>query len=116
MAEPCRTWARGHRRPPKAAQRKGAPGALPPFQAIMKRSCRRMRLSPERRLRRGEAGDRDAERRARHVVEMRRLAEGDRGRIAAVLAADAELDVGPRRPAALDGDLDQFADADGVDA
>ena len=43
------------------------------------------------------------------------LAEGDRGRIAAVLAADAELDVRPGRPAALAGDGDQFADALGVE-
>ena len=28
-----------------------------------------------------------------------------------MLAANAELDAGPRRPAALGGDLDQFADA-----
>ena len=47
----------------------------------------------ERGLGRGEAGDRDAERRARHVVEPDPLALGDRLRVAAVLAADPELEV-----------------------
>ena len=70
----------------------------------------RARLA-ERRLRRREAGDRHAEGRAGDVVEPSLLAEGDRGRIAAVLAADAELDVRARRAAALGGDADQFADA-----
>ena len=72
------------------------------------------RLPAQRRLRGREAGDRDAEGRARDVVETRLLAEGDRGRIAAVLAADAELEVGAGRAAALGGDGDEFADAFGV--
>jgi hypothetical protein len=45
-------------------------------------------------LRGGEAGDRDAEWGARDVIETRLFAEGDRGVVAAVLAADAELEVG----------------------
>ena len=57
-------------------------------------SRRARRLPAQRRLRGGEAGDRDAEGGARDVVEPRLFAEGDRGRIAAVLAADAELEVG----------------------
>src|SRR5260221_930609 len=36
------------------------------------------------------------------------MAEEDRGRIAAMLAADAELDVGTRLAAAFAGDLDQL--------
>ena len=65
----------------------------------------------QRRLGGGEASDRDAERGARDVVETRQFAEGDRGRIAAVLAADAELKVGTGRAAARGGDGDEFADA-----
>jgi hypothetical protein len=61
-----------------------------------------------------QAGDGDAEGGAGNVVETRPFAEGDRGRVAAVFAADAELDVGARRPAALAGDGDQFADPFGV--
>src|SRR4051794_22764374 len=49
-----------------------------------------------------QPGDRDAERRARHVVEADLVAEVHRVRVAAVLAADAELDAGAR-PAALLG-------------
>ena len=43
------------------------------------------------------------------------MAEGDRLRLAAVLAADAELDLLARAAAALDGDLHQVADAVLVD-
>ena len=39
------------------------------------------------------------------------MAEGDRLRLAAVLAADAELEVGTHAAAALDGELHQVADA-----
>ena len=42
------------------------------------------------------------------------MAEGDRPRLAPVLAADAELQLRLRRPAALDGDPHQVADAAGV--
>src|SRR2546425_12529056 len=41
----------------------------------------------QRRLRRREARDRDAERRARHVIQPAPVAELDRARLAAVLAA-----------------------------
>src|SRR4051794_23533247 len=60
----------------------------------------------ERRLGGGETRDRHTERRARHIVEAGRMAERDRGGIAAVLAADAELDVLARLAAALVGDAD----------
>ena len=43
------------------------------------------------------------------------MEEVDRLRVAAVLAADAELEVGPGAPALLDGDLHQPADAVDVD-
>ena len=45
-------------------------------------------------LRRRHARDRDAVRGAAHVVEARAMEEPDRVRVAAVLAADAELEVG----------------------
>src|SRR5205823_2504526 len=48
----------------------------------------------ERRLRRRDPGDRHAVRRAAHVVETGELEERDRVRVAAVLAADAQLEVG----------------------
>src|SRR5262245_40843519 len=71
----------------------------------------RLVLRLERRLRRGEAGDGDAERRAGNVVQADLLTEIDRGRIAAVLAADAELQ-GASRIAATGGcDPHQLADA-----
>src|SRR5580704_1222132 len=66
-------------------------------------------------LRGGEAGDRHAVRRARDVIEARLAAEADRGRVAAMLAANSELQFGPGLPAALDGDLDQLADTFRVD-
>src|SRR4051794_24267683 len=47
----------------------------------------------DRRLRRGHARDRHAVRGAAHVVEPRHVEERDRVRVAAVLAADAELQV-----------------------
>ena len=62
-------------------------------------------------LRRGEARERDAVRGAAHVVEADLVAELDRARLAAVLAADAELDVRLRLAAALDADAHEVADA-----
>ena len=47
-------------------------------------------------LRRGEPRDRHAERRAAHVVQPGAVAELDRLGVAAVLAADADLEVRPR--------------------
>src|SRR5205085_8003606 len=47
---------------------------------------------PDRRLRRRDAGDRYARRRGRHVVETSSVEERDRVRVAAVLAAHAQLE------------------------
>src|SRR3954447_11381637 len=69
----------------------------------------------ERGLRGGEPRDRHAERRARHVVEPDLVAEGDRGRVAAVLAADADLELGAGLAPAFDADAHQFADTLPVD-
>src|SRR5579859_3896505 len=64
----------------------------------------------QRRLRGGETGERDAERRAGHVVEPDAVAERDRVRLAAVLAADAELEILLRTSPPRDGDPHQVAD------
>src|SRR5689334_22706178 len=50
------------------------------------------RILTQRRLRRRKPRDRHAERRARYVVQIHLVAERDRRRIAAVLAADADLE------------------------
>src|SRR3954470_10651277 len=72
-------------------------------------------LLAERGLRRRQPRDRHAERRARHVVEPDLMAERDRSGIAAVLAADADLEVLADLAAALDADPHQRADAVAVD-
>src|SRR5580704_19406494 len=80
------------------------------------RSLRRARRAlAQRRLRCREPRDAHAEWRARHVVEADLVAEGDRGGIAAMLAANAELEVFPRPPSALGCDAHEFADAVAVD-
>src|SRR5262245_45222603 len=63
----------------------------------------------ERCLRRGEPGERHAIRRAGDVVEAEAVAERDRLGLAAVLAADAHLQVFLHAPASLDGDPHQVA-------
>jgi O-acetylserine/cysteine efflux transporter len=76
-----------------------------------------LRPVPGRRARRlaerGPAGlqprDRHPEGRAGHVVEPDLVEEVDRGGVAAVLAADAQVQVGPRGPATLDGRAHQGA-------
>src|SRR5579871_896152 len=88
-------------------------------------SCRRSRSEansafaregfPERGLCRGKPRDRHAIGRAGHVVEPDLDAEGDRGGIAAMLAANAELNVFPRLPAARGRDPDKFTHAFAVD-
>ena len=60
-------------------------------------------ISCKRRLRRREAGDGDAVGGAGDVGEAGPFAEADRGRVAAMFAADAELQVRTRLAAALDG-------------
>src|SRR3546814_5803575 len=70
----------------------------------------------QRRLRRREPRDRHAVRRRADVIEPQPLAKPDRGRVAAMLAADAELDTGPGLAPARRRDLDQFADALDIDA
>src|SRR5215468_10548974 len=62
-----------------------------------------------------KARDRHPEWRARHVIERDLVAEGDRRRVAAVLAADADLEPIARLAPALDPDPHQLADAFAVD-
>src|SRR5439155_13300158 len=65
----------------------------------------------ERGLRRGEARERNAVRRAADVVQPEVVAEDDRLRLAPVLAADAELQRLLDAAAALDRDAHQISDA-----
>src|SRR6266536_2825730 len=66
---------------------------------------------PDLRLRRSEARDRHPRRRARNVIQARPVAETDRLRMPAVLAADADDEIGTSGPAPVDGELHQPADA-----
>src|SRR5215204_7474401 len=68
-------------------------------------------LHLQRGLRGGEARDGDAEGRAGDVVETGQVAEGDGARLAAVLAADADLEAGLDRAPALRPHLHQLSDA-----
>src|SRR5437764_9879438 len=67
-----------------------------------------------RRLRRRDPGDRHPERRAAHVVESRQLEELDRFRIAPVLAADPQLEIGLRLASGPRGQPDEPPHAEPV--
>src|SRR5262249_59017394 len=69
----------------------------------------------QRRLRRRQAGDRHAERRATHVIQPNLVTELHAVRLAAVLAADADLQVAAAAAPLLDADPHQPADAVEVD-
>src|SRR6185295_6583945 len=91
-----------------------APGHL--HLSIYSRALRLARdLLAERGLRCGEARDRHAVGRARDVVETDLVAERHRGGIAAMLAADADLETGPGLATAGDTDLHEFTDAVAID-
>ncbi|KIU00899.1 hypothetical protein QU38_02765, partial [Staphylococcus aureus] len=77
-------------------------GAIPPGPPVPAAALRESPLA-QRRRRCCRPGDRHAIGRGRDIIEPGLLAKGDAGRIAAMLAADAELDVGPRRAAPLGG-------------
>src|SRR5262245_45617164 len=66
-------------------------------------------LGADRGLRRSQPRDRHAIGRARDIVETDLVAELHRGGIAAMLAADADLQVRPRLAAALHADLHELA-------
>src|ERR1041385_7850503 len=65
----------------------------------------------DRRVRGREARDGHAERAAGHVVESGLVEELHRGGLAAVLAADADLELGLLVASLLDRDFDEGADA-----
>src|ERR1041384_1394284 len=69
----------------------------------------------QRRLCRGQSRHRHAERRTTHVAQPNTMAELDARRFAAVLAADAELDVRARLAALIPRDFHELADAILVD-
>src|SRR2546430_647466 len=62
----------------------------------------------KRRLSCGEAGDGHAERRAGHVVHAHAVTEFPRRRLATMLPADADLELGPRSPAEPHRQLDEL--------
>src|SRR5687767_13696112 len=72
----------------RRARSQTARTAPPAARGLRRRRDARVR---QRRLRRGEPRERDAVRRAADVVEPEPVAERDGVRLAAVLAADAEL-------------------------
>src|SRR5205823_9527714 len=69
----------------------------------------------QRRLCGGQARHRNAVRRHAHVIQADLLEEMNRRGIAAVLAADAQLDIRPGLPAFFDGGANEEPDADGID-
>src|SRR6476660_5612658 len=73
------------------------------------------RILAERGLRRRQPCDRHAERRARDIIERELVAEGHRGWIATVLAANADLELGARLATAFDPDAHKLAHALAVD-
>src|ERR1700719_1257841 len=72
---------------------------IPVILAVM--SLRSPLFTRQHGLRRGQPCDRHPIRRAGDIVEPDLLAESDRGRVAAVLAANAELQSGPGGASAL---------------
>src|SRR2546425_8404605 len=82
---------------------------------IITMSCSVPHLDGERRLRSREPRDRDPVRRRADVAQADRVEEMHRCRVAAMLAADPDLQVGPRLAPALDADAHEIADALHVD-
>ncbi len=70
---------------------------------------------PDRGLGRRQPGDRHAERRARDIVHADVVAEVDAGGVAAVLAADADLEVGLGGASLLCSHLDELTDAGDIE-
>src|SRR5271156_1480401 len=68
----------------------------------------------DRCLRRRQPRDRNPVRRARHVIQPEAMAQLDARRIAAMLAANADLQTLVRLPPELDSNSHQLADADWV--
>src|SRR5262249_42318013 len=86
-----------------------------PVQAARGSSLPAARVLAQRGLGGRKPRDWNTERRAGNVIKTDLMKERNRGRIAAVLAADADLEVIARRAAALDADPHQLADAFTID-
>src|SRR6266704_4909429 len=93
--------ARWHVKNSVGSNKKRRPRAGPPFSYVLQLRLRtisqlgQVYSLPQRRVGRGQTGDGDPEGRTGDIVEPDLVAENDRRGIAAVLAADAELDLGP---------------------
>src|SRR5439155_26319291 len=89
-----------------------APGTFTssPYRLRIRRALRGGLAGLEAGLGGAEPRDRNHERRARHVRHADLVTELHRRWLAAVLAADAHLEVGPRPASALDADLDELTD------
>src|SRR5688500_3962785 len=74
-------------------------------------AVRASRLLLQSRLAGGQPGDRNSIGGARHVVEAHRVTQLHRLGLAAVLAADADLERRARGPAVGDGHANQLADS-----
>src|ERR1700741_635369 len=72
-------------------------------------------ILPQSGLGGGQPGDGDPIGRAGHIGEAELMAEGDRSRVCALLAADADLEPGLGPATTLDADAHQFADALAID-
>ena len=72
-------------------------------------------LAVQGRLSGGEAGDGDSEGGAAYVIEADLVAEGDRGRVAAVLAADAALQAAARLAAFGYGHFNELANSSRIE-
>src|SRR5262249_62349382 len=87
---------------------------ITPRAPTMMRACETLCLAcgalAERSLCGSQPRDRDAIRRARHVVEADLMAERDGRRITAVLAADTNLESRSGLAASRGADLHEFAD------
>src|SRR4051812_33592452 len=96
---------------PTAVNRPMSAGCIPLFNELLGRAVPRAQHS----LGGGETGDRHPERRAGHVVEPGVVEEGDRLRVAAVLTAHAELEVGVGLAAPLGALVHELAHAARID-
>src|SRR6185312_13619263 len=89
--------------------------SVPPPTITLRRSGRAVAIHPERSMRRCKARHRHAVRAARHVIQPDLFAERDGGWVAAMLAANADLEVGFGGAALFGTNAHHRADAVDVD-
>src|SRR6185312_12207448 len=96
------------------------PTASPSFQTNRSLSLLRSTLSLRgilnRRMRRGESRDWDAEGRAAHIIQADLVAEDHRLRVTTMFAADSALQIGAGLPAEAHGHVHQLAHAARIEA